>query len=191
MSKIEQPEPVKLVIGIIFNQDHLFVQVKEELTRKYGELDLESLKFRFTYTDYYREEMGEILWKKFLSFKSLISPAELVPIKIFTNKLEEKFFVAGTAKRRVNIDPGYLSLAKLVLATGKDFAHRIYLNQGIYAEVTLRYSRHEGFKPWEWTYPDYKSKHYLELLEIIRSIYRNQIEQLKSNPENKNDQKYD
>ena len=82
--------------------------------------------------------------------------------------------LASDGKRRINLDPGYISQSKLVLATTKNHGHRIYLGKGIYAEVTLRY-RNKAFRPWEWTYPDYRTEEYVEILEEIRSIYVDQI----------------
>jgi len=114
--------------------------------------------------------MGKNLSRKFISFKHLIDPERLVSIKLFTNKLEEKFLWPGSSRRKINIDPGYLTLSKLILATTKDFSHRIYLGSGIYAEVTLRYLKNKGFQPWEWTYPDYRSKEYLEIFNQLRSL---------------------
>ncbi|MBE0477953.1 DUF4416 family protein [Candidatus Aerophobetes bacterium] len=180
MGKIRFPLPAKLITGIIFSEDKFFVKTKDKLTNEYGEVDFESHKIPFTYTDYYQEEMGEVLWRKFLSFKSLIAPEKIVGIKLFTNKLEEKFVFPGTSKRKVNIDPGYLTLARLVLATTKDFSHRIYLGEGIYGEVTLRYSKDKGFQSQEWTYSDYRSAEYLQILNFIRSIYQKQIGELKN-----------
>jgi len=178
MGKIKYPRSVKLVVGMIFAQDKFFHNAKKELIKKYGEVDFESYSLPFIYTNYYREEMGDRLWRKFISFKSLIDPEKIVTVKIFTNKLEEMFFFPGTSKRQVNIDPGYLDLAKLVLATTKDFAHRVYLDKGIYAEVTLRYSKDEGFRPWNWTYPDYRSREYLDVFNHIRKIYQRQLEEI-------------
>lgn len=181
MGKIEYPKPVKLIAGMIFSRRDFFVKAKGELIKRYGEVDFESKRICFDYTDYYREEMGKKLWRKFVSFRSLVEPEKVVPVKIFTNKLEEMFFFPGSSKRRVNIDPGYLSLSKLILVTSKDFSHRVYLGRGIYGEVTLRYVKGEGFQPWEWTYPDYKSREYLGIFNFLRKIYQGQLEEIEKN----------
>lgn len=173
MGKIKLPQPVKLVVGFIFSEEEIFIQTKKRFVEKYGEIDFESRSLFFKYTDYYRKEMGENLFRKFLSFKKLIMPEEIVEAKLFSVEVEKSFYLPGTEKRRINIDPGYLTLSKLVLATTKNFAHRIYLGRGVYAEVTLRYLRGEGFIPWEWTYPDYRSRDYLEIFNKLRSLLKN------------------
>ena len=174
MGKIKYPKPVKLIAGFIFAQEKIFFQAKEELVKKFGEIDFESPLFSFNYTDYYRKEMGNKLWRKFVSFKRLFDPEKIVSVKLFTNEIEQKF--SSGKKRKVNIDPGYLTLSKLVLTTTKNFAHRIYLGKGIYAEVTLRYIKGKGFQPWEWTYPDYRSEDYLEVFNSLREKYKKQLE---------------
>jgi len=113
-------------------------------------------------------------WRRFVTFTELIDPGELVELKLHTNALEQELAVEG--KRRVNLDPGYVSLAKLVLATTKNQWHRIYLAQGIYAEVTLSY-QHGAWQPQPWTYPDYASPGYLDLLAGVRRRYKTQLEQ--------------
>jgi len=178
VGKIRHHKPVKLIAGLIFSQNEFFIKAKNELIIRYGEVDFESNSFPFKYTDYYQAEMGEILWKKFISFKLLINPEKIVSIKLFTNKLEKKFFFPNSLRRRVNIDPGYLVLSKLVLVTTKNFIHRVYLDKEIYAEITLKYSKGKGFQPEEWTYPDYKSREYLDVFDFVRSIYQRQLEEL-------------
>ena len=165
MGKICKHEPVKLITGLI-GKESLFAKVKTKLSRKFGKIDFESKILDFTYTDYYNREMGSDLKRQFLSFKRLISPEMMPDIKNYTNALESKFF-SSNKKRSVNIDPGYLSLSKLVLATTKDHQHRIYLGKGIYAEVTLRY-RNKTFCTWEWTYPDYCTKEYISIFNHLR-----------------------
>ncbi len=165
MGKIFKHEQVKLIAGLI-GKESFFRRAKTKLASRFGCIDFESEILNFTYTDYYNREMGSDLKRQFLSFKRLISPEMIPDIKIYTNDLESKFF-SSNKKRSVNIDPGYLSLSKLVLATTKDHQHRIYLGKGIYAEVTLRY-RNKTFCPWEWTYPDYCTKEYISIFNYLR-----------------------
>jgi hypothetical protein len=117
--------------------------------------------------------MGSGLSRAFISFKDLISPKDLSRVKVITNRIEEKLSLKG--KRLVNIDPGYLDAARLVLASTKDYAHRIYLDKGIFAETTLIFKGH-SFKNLEWTYPDYKSEKYLEIFNSIREIFLRQCQ---------------
>ncbi|MBU2221656.1 MAG: DUF4416 family protein, partial [Candidatus Omnitrophica bacterium] len=112
------------------------------------------------------------LKRKFISFKKLIPPDQLSAIKITTNKIEDR--LSSKNLRRINIDPGYLDLAKLVLATTKDYNHRIYLSKGIFAEITLTYQG-KSFRPWNWTYRDYQSQEYIAIFNQIREIYNLQI----------------
>lgn len=174
MGEIKPPSLVKLIVGMISAKEDLFKKVKEKMEQKFGPVDFQSPLLPFTYTRYYEDEMGKNLKRKFLSFFSLIDPKEIVEVKLFTNELEQSFLYPNSKRRRINIDPGYLSSSKLVLVTTKNYAHRIYLKKGIYAEVTLRYEG-KSFKPWEWTYPDYKSEAYLQIFQEIRKIYRQQI----------------
>lgn len=173
MGKINKPHLAKLVTGLISSDTTLLDKVCEQLISKFGEIDLASNSMNFTHTDYYKEEMGENLKKKFISFKNLIEIEKLADIKIYTNDIEKEY-TDSKASRKINIDPGYIDLAKLVLASTKDFTHRIYIGKGIYAEVTLRYM-HGTYKPWEWTYPDYQKKEYIAFFEKIRKIYNSQI----------------
>lgn len=175
MGKIRKQQPVKLFIGLIYSQSPVLEKVKACLKKKFGEIDFESETIAFTQTGYYEKEFGKNLVKKNISFKKLINPASLYKIKIFTNKIEEKF--SQNQNRLINIDPGYLDLAKLILATTKDFSHRIYLNCGIYAEVTLCY-QDKMFRPLAWTYPDYKTSEYNSIFNIIRETYAKQIKSL-------------
>lgn len=159
---------VKLIIGLIYKDEAVFIKVRNKLKRKFGTIDFESDKIDFNYTDYYQTEMGEGLKRKFVSFTKLIPIQDLYRIKLFTNRTEVKFSVAKS--RTINIDPGYLDLAKLVLASTKDYAHRIYLGKGIFAEITLSF-RGDSFSRNDWTYPDYCTKEYIDIFNQIRKLY--------------------
>lgn len=176
MGTPEEPNPVKLFTGVLTGYPETVPELKSELESRFGEIDRDSQLFPFEYTDYYAEEMGKGLEKKFFSFRALISPDELAEIKLKTNELEEKFAnrLDPEVDRPVNIDPGYVGLSKMVLATTKNYSHRVYLQRGIYAEVTLRYE--DGrYRPQPWTYPDYRSEEYLEFFDNIRESYSRQL----------------
>lgn len=162
---------VKLIIGFIFKEEIVFNKAKAILERKFGKIDFQSQILSFSHTDYYAEEFGQDLKRKFISFQKLITPQQLAGIKILTNKIEN--YLSREGKRRINIDPGYLDLSKLILATTKDYRHRIYLNKGIYAEVTLFYQG-KSFQSWEWTYPDYRTPEYIAIFNQIRELYAQQ-----------------
>ena len=174
MGETKGHPPVKLIMGMIAADANIFSSVEALLSQKFGHVDFWSDDIPFNYTDYYTKEMGPNLVRKFVGFEKLIQPEEIVEIKIFTNSLEERLFYPNTRRRRVNLDPGYVSAAKLVLASTKDHIHRIYLRDGIYAEITLRMEK-KTFRPWQWTYPDYRSEEYIGIFNEIRRIYMEQL----------------
>lgn len=173
MGKITKPLPAKLIIGLIYRQGPLKNKALGFLKKKFGKIDFLSRPMGFNYTDYYYPEFGKPLKRMFVSFARLLSEDSLSAVKLYTNKLEELFSLKG--KRGINIDPGFLSPGKLVLATTKDNVHRIYLGKGIFAEVTLFYQA-GTYRPWPWTYPDYQSKQYLDIFNAIRKIYTNEAQ---------------
>ncbi len=172
MGKIQKEIPVKLICGFIFSKEDLFKNAAKKLAKKFGKIDFVSVALPFDYTNYYEKEIGKDLLRKFISFQNLISPARLSPVKLFTNKLEKTFSVAGS--RQINIDPGYVSSSKLVLATTKDYSHRIYLSKGIFVEITLEF-KGNGFMFLPWTYPDYKTDSYRQIFNKVRSKYLTQV----------------
>jgi len=164
--------PVKLVVGMISGRKPLFDAAQRELMAQFGPLDYESALMPWELTDYYSRELGENLGRKFLGFERLIDPERLAEIKLFTNQLEGQFSEGGA--RRINLDPGYLDSTKLVLATTKNRDHRIYIGQGVFAEVTLHF-RGKSFQASEWTYPDYATPEYIAIFNQIRALYRQQM----------------
>ncbi|MCX8160454.1 MAG: DUF4416 family protein [Candidatus Saccharicenans sp.] len=175
MAEIKPYKPVKLVCGIIFPGEEIRKQAESSLSEKFGPLDLASPSFSFTYTDYYQPQMGPVLYRAFVSFVRLIQPEELPGIKVWTNRLEEDFrLLFRFPDRPVNLDPGYLSASALVMATAKDFAHRIPIGQGIYAHLELLFTR-KGVKLLDWTYPDFRQTGYQEFFLRVREIYLGQL----------------
>lgn len=177
MGTITQPQLVKAIIAVLTPEPCLLPTVYDKLTDYFGPIDFASELLPFTNTSYYESEMGPGIQRQFISFERLIDAGTLAEMKLFTNKVERTFTTKkrkGEA-RRVNLDAGYLCMAKLVLATTKDNAHRIYLRDGIYAEITLRFYR-KTFQPWEWSYPDYRLPTYIAIFNQIREIYRKQLE---------------
>lgn len=169
MGNLRQIPLVKLFCGIIAVDEDAVALAKQGLKEQVGEIDLQSDMIPFDFTDYYRAEMGEGLLRQFVSFEELIPPDRIADIKLLTNEIEKSnsFNADGQSRRRINLDPGYVTPAKIVLATTKDFSHRIYLRDGIYAEVTMGF-RKEGFKHFDWTYPDFKSGRYDDFFKTIR-----------------------
>lgn len=165
-------KPVKLICGVTFATSVDIDAVDSKLESRFGPIDSQSGKIDFSYTDYYAKEMGSGLIKRFLSFKNLIIPDQLAKIKKEAISIEAEFAVEG--KRTVNLDPGYLEESKLVLASTKNFSHRIYLGDNIWGEVTLRY-KNGRFVTHPWTYPDYATPLAFEFFKSARDIYRKRL----------------
>lgn len=172
MSKPTQALPVKLIFSIFAPVCDLINDTIKRLAVLYGQPDYVSGQMPFDYTDYYAPEMGEALVRRFLSVEKLIRPESLPDIKLATNEIEEESL--RDRQRQINIDPGYLSQAHLILATGKGYTHRPYLRDGIYADLTLIYQG-KKFCALPWTYPDYADEKQLLMLSAIRSRYLLQL----------------
>jgi hypothetical protein len=157
MGQANSPTPVLLIAAAFSRHECALVWARETMAAAWGGVAVESAAFDFSETDYYRATMGAGLRKQFFAFKSLMDPASLVTCKLQSNQWETDFAAQSGCEepRPLNLDPGYITLAKLVLASTKDHAHRIYLGEGIYAEITLNY-RAGGWQPLPWTYPDYR-----------------------------------
>lgn len=169
--------PVKLIAGIIAASQEQASAAEEQLTASWGPVDTRSPVVPFTYTDYYGPEMGAELIRYWISFERLMDPGELAGRKRFSNTVEDRYTENGN--RRVNIDPGYLTQAKLVLASTKDYSHRIYLAENIYAETTLTW-QHNAFHSLPWTYPDYQSETALKFLVQARAKFQEQLAAIKT-----------
>ncbi|MFH1992845.1 MAG: DUF4416 family protein [Pseudomonadota bacterium] len=168
MSRPQLPKPAKLVIGLIMQEKHLIVPAADALIERFGPVDMVSSWFPFDFTAYYEPEMGAALFRRVLAFKVLIKQRVLAQIKLATNDLEQAYLAGG--KRRVNIDPGYMLHERFVLATGKNYSHRIYIGRRIYADLTLIYKKGR-FQTLPWTYPDYAEKRMLAYLHQVRQKY--------------------
>lgn len=177
MGIITYPPPAKLIVGLLAAEADRLDAVCTLLTKEFGPIDLKSESVPFENTTYYAPEMGEHLQRQYISFHSLISRDSLPAVKRLTNGLETATGCPKTGKRRVNVDPGYLTLEQMVLATTKSYDHRAYLGEGIYAELTYRY-RQGSYRPLEWTYPDYRQESAIRFFNDVRQRYRRQLRQL-------------
>ncbi len=175
MAKKQSPEPVKLICPALARDDGWFERAEVELQDEFGPVDLTSETWDFDYTDYYTEEMGEGLKRRIYSFRKLIDPGELAAIKNLTNEKETRFADKSSGNRAVNLDPGYISHSKLVLASTKNYSHRIYIGEGIFAEITLEWHKN-NFEPLKLTYPDYRTNAYRDFFALVRSVYASQVE---------------
>ncbi len=171
--------PVKLVCGLICREDPLFGVAKERLVEAFGPLDYESPAFDFDLTDYYEREMGPGLKRRFLSFRTLVDPAKLAAIKLWTNDLEHRIDGTESSARRINIDPGILSASALIMATAKDFAHRIPLASGIYAHLEFLFTKTD-VRFLDWTYPDFRKDGYRAFFLDVRKGYLEQLREMRA-----------
>lgn len=173
MGTIAEPRPVKLIAAVMSSDPAAIASARRRLEEALGRVDLESGLLDFDYTEYYLEEMGPGLKRVFLSFGPPGSPERLSALKTATNGMEREISASAAcgAARAVNIDPGYVDLQKVVLASTKDRMHRICIGGGIYAEVALCFMKGE-FRPCSWTYPDLRADPVREFFAAVREIYR-------------------
>jgi len=160
-------------MSLIAPESEIVFQAMEALEKEFGKIDFVSERVLFNFTDYYAHEMGENLFRHFISFSPLLLRDRLPDIKLVTNRLEEQFATLE-GHRRINIDPGYLSHGQVILATTKAYAHRPYLGKGIYADLTLIF-RNQSFHPLDWTYPDYRQATTIALFNQMRKEYLQMI----------------
>ena len=165
---------VKLFSGFIYRDKDIYQAVKAKLAGIFSPVDLESEVFDFDFTTYYNEEMGTPLFRRFVSFKALIAPGQLPDIKLLTNQIEIETAAAGN--RTLNLDPGYLSEANVIIATTKNYYHRVPLQKGIYAHMEY-VIKGKKICPLAWTYPDFKSSGYLDFFQELRQLYKKQVKQ--------------
>jgi len=172
MSEPQAPSPAKLFVSIFAREDALITEALNRLEMLLGPIDFKGPLLPFDKTDYYEPEFGPDLVRRFVSLKRLISQEEIIAVKHLAWKIEKAFTLKG--RRRVNIDPGYILLERLVLVTFKNFSHRIYLGRGVYGEVTLIF-RQGRFEPLPWTYPDYADPVALKIFNQIREHYKEEL----------------
>jgi hypothetical protein len=178
MADPRQPDSALLIVAAFSRHTEALARARGMLETAFGATGPVSEPFAFVETDYYQETMGSGLLKQFLAFRRLVDPAELAGIKLRTNDMEAKVAASGSFPegRPLNLDPGLLTLGKFMLATTKDQGHRIYLRDGILAEVTLRYQA-GAFEPWPWTYADYRRSDVHAFLLSAREYYRERLQE--------------
>ena len=180
MWELNEPKPVKLIIGILAADNTCLHAAIEAIEDKFGRLDLLSDLWPFDKTDYYKNETGTNILRQFVSMERLIHPGILAKIKHRTNKLEQKLakVLVRPVPRPINLDPGIIEPPKLILATTKNYSHRIYIGKKMYAEVTLLFDK-GSWRPFDYTYPDYRQQCYFDFFDKVR---KQLVEQLpKSN----------
>jgi hypothetical protein len=172
MGEARLPQPVRPILGMLARRPESFEAALRHVAARWGGPDMASEPLDFTFTDYYEPEMGAPLKRRFFSWPAPMDPGDLAEVKLWTNEIEEQVAKEGVddTRRPVNLDPGYVDDCRLVLATTKDHAHRIYLGRGIYAEVTLSW-RQGAWQAMPWTYPDYRTTAYALFFQEARARY--------------------
>ncbi|MGM0643344.1 MAG: DUF4416 family protein [Thermodesulfobacteriota bacterium] len=179
MSVLKEPEPAKLITSLFMKDTTLLADIFSLLEEKFGRADMVSRWFDFDFTSYYHREMGTPLFRRMVVFEPLVGQADLAGIKQECMRMETLY--QRGENRRINIDPGYLVPSRFILATGKDYAHRICIGKHVYADLTLIYKKHD-FAPLEWTYPDYADRRMRDFLLKVRAKYL--MDKKRSTPEN-------
>jgi hypothetical protein len=176
MAQPEEPMPVKYFIAVLFKDVGKLLKAKKELAARWGAIDFEGRDHAFDATDYYQPEMGVSLYRRLLAFERLYLPTLIVAMKLECNEIEASFSLYG--KRTVNLDAGYLDHNKVLLASAKDAGQKIYLDRGIYADLSGRYKAGK-YRPFEWSFPDFKDGRYDEELLEIRKQYMLQVKRFR------------
>jgi hypothetical protein len=173
MGEPAPPSPALLLLAATSRYEGALAWARDRATEAWGPVALESPCFEFNQTDYYQPTMGPDLRKIVFAFAQPFDPGRMAEVKLQTNQWEQQYAQRSDhpEKRPLNLDPGYLALGKLVLASTKDHAHRIYLARGIYAEVTLHY-RHGRWQPHPWTFADYRREEYQQFFSQCRELLR-------------------
>ncbi len=172
-------QPHKLFIAVLYRPDRPYESVRRLIVRHFGPVDSSLEPQPFSFSSYYDAEMGPGLQRSLFSIENLVDPSQLASLKETANRMEAATAnsEAGSFRRTVNLDPGLLSLSRVILATTKASAHRIPLRDGLHAEITLLYRR-GGYSALEWTYPDFRSDSFLEWLAELRRRYHEQLREL-------------
>ncbi|MFP4014150.1 MAG: DUF4416 family protein [Chitinispirillaceae bacterium] len=174
MAEVRTVLPVKYFVAVLFREEKFLNEGLRLLEEKWGGFDVNGSDHEFDVTDYYEPEMGKPLYRRLVSFEKLISPVDLVDMKLECNRIEDQ--LSSDGRRRVNLDAGYLDHNKVLLASAKEAGQKIYLDKGIYADLSGRY-RGGRYQPFEWSFPDFRDGRYDEELLRMRSRY---LEQIKS-----------
>ena len=169
MSRRAVPQPAKLLASFIYRDEERFADARGLFAERIGEVERVSARLPFDFTDYYAREMGAPLVRRFVVAAGLVARDALAAVKESAERIETELSVGG--RRTVNVDPGLLTEENFILATGKNYSHRVYLRDGVFADLTLVYEKGE-YRALPWTYPDYASDAVRAFLADVRSAYR-------------------
>jgi len=178
VSTLREPCPAKLVLSVLAAGDWwelAWPDFRAGLVERFGPVDYETPPLAFDHTAYYDQELGTPLARRLLGFDRLVPLDGLVEIKLLTNEGEREQ-ARPDGSRRVNLDPGLITLERLILASGKNFTHRVYLGRGVWADLTLIYNRKTGWVALPWTFPDYADPGMKRRLTELRALYKTSVE---------------
>lgn len=173
----DNPIPVKVFVGMVSSDAALFEEVGAKLEDTLGPSDMRSPVWSWNHTNYYLKEMGSGLKRQFIFFKRLVNPGIMPDLKLKTIEMEN-MYINANGGRKINLDPGYLDSARVLLVSSKDFSHRVYIGKGVYGEVTLVYSGND-FQILPYTYPDFRLREYRDLFKEARRLYQTEMKILK------------
>lgn len=176
MASIQPPPSVKYFIAVLFKDRADLERARELIIGRWGELDFEGTDHLFDVTDYYEQEMGAPLFRRLLAIEKLYEPTLVVDMKLACNEIEDRLAAGG--RRMVNCDAGYLDHNKVLLASAKEAGQKIYIDRGIYADLAGRYKSGK-YRPFEWSFPDFKDGRYDAELCAIRALYLKQVKKEK------------
>jgi hypothetical protein len=181
MWELQEPKPVKLIVGILASDERCLAAARDAVLAAFGRADFVSEAWPFTQTDYYTDELGPQVLRQFVSIEELVQPGDLAEIKHRTNAIEQQLAAALATPypRPVNLDPGVIEPSKLILASTKNFAHRIYIGRKMYAEVTLVFDKGQ-WRVLPYTFPDYYRPEYHEFFSTVRSRLVQQLRQIRN-----------
>jgi len=179
MWEIKKPNPVKLITGILAADENYLNSAVDALAEQFGNIDLQSDVWPFKSTEYYKDQTGDNILKQYITFEKLIDPGQLAAIKHKTNQLEQQLAENSDTNlpRPVNLDPGFIEPSKLVLGSTKNFSHRVYIGDSMYAEVTLTYCRGK-WQSYPYTFPDHTENRYHGFLTKVRDRLTKQLKEI-------------
>ena len=179
MARPQLVDPVKLLVAILWSDLTLLDKALVQIQERWGAIDFNGQDHPFDVTDYYQAEMGLDIRRRLVSFSELIAPEGIVAAKLNCNDIEEE--LGSNHRRRVNLDVGYLDHSKFVLASCKFAGQKIHLGRGVYADLMARYQAGH-YRPFEWTFPDFRDGRYDSELSHIRRTYLDQLRFARTNP---------
>lgn len=175
MSIVLKQSKAVLIIASMYNNIQNYELSLKELEKEFGIINTISSEYIFSHSNYYNKEMGDDIKKRFLVFENMIERDYITQVKKITDSIEKKY--ANNDNRSVNLDPAILTLENFILATNKNFTHRIYLKDGVFADLTLIYKKKEGYSKLPWTYADYSSEYTIDFLNKIREKFYNKLKE--------------